>query len=164
MGKERNRITEFPRICMAFPRELFPASELSSEETSVTGWKYTDAENDDDSIELKAVPKNVRVYEISGPMFFGAADKILDITLKEYTQCLILRMRAVTALDATAMNSLSMLYEKCERKGVKLVLSHVNEQPLEVMKKAGFYDKVGVEYFCPHIDEALQVASALCVR
>ncbi len=135
-----------------------------SEETSVTGWKYNDAENDDDSIELKAVPKNVRVYEISGPMFFGAADKILDITLKEYTQCLILRMRAVTALDATAMNSLSMLHEKCERKGVKLVLSHVNEQPLEVMKKAGFYDKVGAEYFCPHIDEALQVASALCVR
>ena len=130
-----------------------------SEETSVTGWKYIDTENDEDSLELREVPKNVRVYEISGPMFFGAADKILDITLKDYTQCLVLRMRAVPALDATAMNSLEMLYQKCERKGIQLVLSHVNSQPLEVMKKAGFYDKVGAEHFCPHIDEALAVAA-----
>ena len=50
-----------------------------SEESAVKGWKYVDSENDDDSLELKVVPKNVRVYEISGPMFFGAADKILDI-------------------------------------------------------------------------------------
>lgn len=130
-----------------------------SEETAVTGWKYTDAENDDDSIDLKVVPKNVRVYEISGPMFFGAADKILDITFKEFTSCLVLRMRAVPALDATAMNSLEMLRKKCEARGIQLILSHVNPQPLEVMQKSGFYDAVGAEYFCPHIDDALTLAA-----
>ncbi len=124
-----------------------------SEETAVTGWKYV--ENDSDSLDLKVVPKNVRVYEISGPMFFGAADKILDITLKDFTKCLVLRMRAVPAIDATAMNSLEMLRKKCEIKGVELVLSHVNPQPLEVMKKSGFYDAVGADHFCPHIDDAL---------
>lgn len=129
-----------------------------SEETSVTGWTYPDDENDAESIDLRIVPKNVRVYEISGPMFFGAADKILDISLKEYTRCLVLRMRAVPAIDATAMSSLEMLYKKCEKKGVQLVLSHVNSQPMEVMKKAGFYDKLGAEHFCLHIDEALSVA------
>ena len=126
-----------------------------SEETTVKGWEYVDSENDADSIDLKAVPKNVRVYEISGPLFFGAADKILDITFKEYTSCLVLRMRAVSAIDATAMNSLEQLYKKCKSKGVVLVLSHVNEQPLHAMQKSGFYDKVGAENFCAHIDDAL---------
>lgn len=129
-----------------------------SEETVVTGWKYVDTENDVDSLDLKVVPKDVRVYEVSGPLFFGAADKILDITLKDFTSCLVLRMRAVPAIDATAMNSLEMLYEKCKKHGVKLIMSHVNPQPLDVMKKSGFYDTVGKENFCSHIDDALALA------
>ncbi len=132
-----------------------------SDETSVTGWKYVDEENDDESIDLRVVPQHVRVYEISGPMFFGAADKILDIKLKDFTKCLVLRLRSVNAIDATAMNSLEMLKKKCDSRGVKLVLSHVNPQPLEVMKKSGFYEEVGEEYFCAHIDEALEVASTI---
>lgn len=132
-----------------------------SEETAVTSWKYVDPENDADSIDLRTVPQNVRVYEISGPLFFGAADKILDIKLKDYTRCLILRMRAVPALDATAMNSLEQLYKKCKKQGIQLVLSHVNSQPLDVMKKSGFYETVGADHFCAHIDEALSFASNL---
>ena len=126
-----------------------------SEETTVKGWKYVDAENDADSLDLKAVPKDVRVYEVSGPLFFGAADKILDVTVKDYTRCLILRMRAVPAIDATAMNSLESLYKKCEKQGVRLILSHVNPQPLSAMKKSGFYNTLGQENFCAHIDDAL---------
>lgn len=132
-----------------------------SEESSVVGWKYIDHENDPDSIDLRVVPQNVRVYEISGPMFFGAADKILDIKLKDFTSCLILRMRSVPSLDATAMNSLETVYKKCRKKGVTLILSHVNEQPLDVMKKSGFYDMVGAENFCSHIDEALERGAKL---
>lgn len=134
-----------------------------SEETTVKGWEYIDEANDKDSIGLKIVPKNVRVYEISGPLFFGAADKILDITLKEYTTCLVLRMRAVSAIDATAMNSIEQLYQKCKNKNISLVLSHVNEQPLHAMKKSGFYDKVGSDNFCNHIDDALKRASEIAV-
>ena len=92
-------------------------------------------------------------------MFFGVADKILDIKLKDFTHCLVLRMRGVPALDVTAMNSLEQLRKKCEKKGIKLVLSHVNPQPMEVMKKSGFYDKVGADNFCPHIDDALELAA-----
>ena len=127
-----------------------------SEETEVTGWKY--AENDTDSLELKVVPKDVRVYEMSGPLFFGAADKIATITLKDFTRCLILRMRSVTALDATAMNALETLYKKCTEKNVRVIFSHVNPQPLSVMKKSGFFDMVGEENFCEHIDKALELA------
>lgn len=130
-----------------------------SEETEVTGWKYS--EQDEDSLELREVPQHVRVYELSGPLFFGAADKILDITVKDFTKCLVLRMRSVPALDATAMNSLETLRKKCANKGISLVFSHVNPQPLAVMQKSGFYDAVGADHFCPHIDDALAVASKL---
>ena len=132
-----------------------------SEETEIAGWKYFDDENDPDSIDLKVVPNNATVYEISGPLFFGAADKILNIRLKEKYNVLILRMRSVTALDATALHFLEQFYEKCEKKGITLVLSHVNEQPMNAMKKAGFDKMIGEENFCAHIDDALKRAEEL---
>ncbi len=132
-----------------------------ADESSVKGWEYIDPDNDPDSIELKKVPKNVRVYEINGPMFFGAADRITDITLKEFTKVLVIRMRAVPALDATAMHSLEQLYDKCDKNGVKMVFSHVNEQPMKTMQKDGFVKRVGEENFCPHIDDALKRAEEI---
>ena len=94
-----------------------------------------------------------------GPLFFGDADKIPRITLKDYTRCLILRMRGVPSLDATAMNELEALLKLCQKNGVRLILSHVNPQPLQAMKKAGFYDAVGADNFCAHIDDALKAAA-----
>ena len=126
-----------------------------SEVTEVESWKYVDDEDDPDSLSLRVVPKHTHVYEISGPMFFAAANKILSITLEETDCCLVLRMRSVNAIDATAMHSLEELWEKCQKKGITLVLSHVNEQPMNVMKKANFVDQVGAENFCAHIDDAL---------
>ncbi len=130
-----------------------------ADETSVKGWKYIDPDNDPDSIELRQVPEHVRVYEISGPMFFGATEALMDITVKDFTKVLVIRMRAVPALDASAMHSLEQLYDKCEKRGIKMVFSHVNEQPMKTMVKSGFYKKVGAENFCPHIDEALNRAA-----
>lgn len=132
-----------------------------SDETSVTGWQYIENDKDADSIDLKVIPKHVRVYEISGPLFFGVADKILDIKLKDFTSVLILRMRAVPAVDATAMNQIEALYKKCKAKGVTLILSHVNPQPMDTMKKSGFYDKVGEENFCKDINTALDRANSI---
>jgi SulP family sulfate permease len=132
-----------------------------SDVTEVEGWKYVDDEDDPDSISLRVVPEHTLVYEISGPMFFAAADKILKIAVHEDTKCLVLRMRSVSAIDATAMHSLEELYEKYEKKGIKIVLSHVNEQPRSVMDKAGFTQKIGVDNFCSHIDDALARAVAI---
>ena len=132
-----------------------------SEETEIRGWKYIDDENDPDSLRLRKIPSSVQVYELSGPLFFGAADQIETITRNSETRFLIMRMRSVPALDATAMRSLEQLEERCRRDGVTLIFSHVNEQPLRTMKKAGFYDKVGAENFCSHIDSALQRAENL---
>ncbi len=132
-----------------------------SEVTDVEGWKYADDENDPDSITLREVPRNTVVYEISGPLFFGAADKILHISLKDTDNILILRMRSVPALDATAMHFFEEFYAKCKKKNITLILSHVNEQPMHTMKKAGFDMLVGEENFCAHIDDALKRAEEL---
>lgn len=123
-----------------------------SDKTEITAW-----DNDlEDGIQL---PQGVRVFEVNGPLFFGSADKILEIILEKKTKVVIIRMRGVTALDSTAMNSLEALHKKCEKASVRLILSHVNAQPMEIMTKAGFVDAVGKENFCPHIHDALKVAA-----
>ena len=134
-----------------------------ADETQVTGWKYVDDESaDTDHIELKQVPKNTLVYEISGPMFFGASSKLLDILLDiEGKNAVVLRMRGVPALDATALGSLQEIYKKMQKNNVTLILSHVNQQPMSVLQKAGFVEKVGAENICANIDAALERASKI---
>ena len=133
-----------------------------SDVTQVEGWKYVDEDDektsDPDGMTLRRVPEHTLVYEINGPLFFGAADKILQITVEEGVKCLVLRMRSVGAMDATAIRSLELLWEECSKNKIQLILSHVNEQPMKAMKKSGLYDKIGKEYFCGHIDEALALA------
>lgn len=130
-----------------------------SEETEVKSWEYV--ENPEDNVDFMVLPKHVRVYEINGPMFFGVAGMISNITTKNFTKCLIIRMRSVPALDVTAMNALEELYDRCAKKGVTVLFSHVNEQPMRTMKKAGFVEKVGKENFVANIHVAVERAKEL---
>lgn len=136
-----------------------------SDVTAVEGWKYVDeddeATQDPDGLSLRKVPADTYVYEISGPMFFGAADKLLEIAVEHEHKCIVLRMRSVSSIDATAMNNFEKLLKDCQKKNVELIFSHVNEQPMNVMKKAGFVKKVGEQNFCAHIDDALRRAEEL---
>lgn len=129
-----------------------------SEETHADSWVYTDDDTPDIDEHLQKLPLQIRVYEITGPPFFGAADAIEHIVVKDFTSCLVLRMRGVPALDSTAMNALQNLVKTCEGKGITLVFSHVNEQPMHVMEKAGFVELVGKENFQSNISAALKRA------
>ena len=132
-----------------------------SEETRVDSWTYVDDDTPDVDEHLRRLPLQIRVYEITGPLFFGAADAIEHIVVKDFTTCLILRMRSVPALDSTALNALQNLTKVCESKGITLVFSHVNEQPMKVMVKSGFVDLVGKDNFCPNIRAALEHAEKI---
>ena len=132
-----------------------------SEETHVDSWTYVDDDTPDVDEHLRRLPLQIRVYEITGPLFFGAADAIEYIVVKDFTTCLILRMRSVPALDSTALNALQNLTKVCKSKGITLVFSHVNEQPMKVMVKSGFVDLVGKENFCPNIRAALDHAEKI---
>ena len=125
-----------------------------SDETEVRGWKYY-CDEDSEVTHMRELPRSVRVYEINGPMFFGMTDQIADISVKEFTKYLIIRMRGVPSLDASAMNALENLQEYCAENGVQLVISHANEQPMRTMERAGFVDVVGREHFLSSIDDAI---------
>lgn len=129
-----------------------------SEETKVNGWTYVDEDTPDVDEHLQKLPLQIRVYEISGPLFFGAAGVIEEIVVKDFTTCLVLRMRSVPALDSTALNALKDLVQVCKSKGITIVFSHVNDQPMKVMEKAGFIELVGKVNFQPSISAALDRA------
>ena len=120
-------------------------------------WK----DNTEDSERLKDIPEGTEVVEFEGPMFFASSETFASIAIKENVKTVIIRMRNVPALDATAMRTLFDILESCKKSDITLILSHTNEQPLSVMKKAGFYDKAGAENFLPNIDEALAYAEKL---
>lgn len=132
-----------------------------SEETKVNGWTYVDEDTPDVDEHLQKLPLQIRVYEISGPLFFGAASVIEEIVVKDFTTCLVLRMRSVPALDSTALNALKDLVQVCKSKGITIVFSHVNDQPMKVMEKAGFIELVGEENFQPSISAALDRAEEI---
>ena len=134
-----------------------------AEVTDIKLWKYVEEEDvdEDEADKLLSLPKEIRVFEISGPMFFAAADHLAKIDSKRYTNVIIIRMRSVPAIDASAMHSLHMLADRAKQKKIHLVFSHVNEQPLAVMKKDGFYERMGAEHFQPDISSAITYAKKL---
>ena len=133
--------------------------------TEVKSWKYLgediDEKNDPMALKYKVVPKNTLVYEIIGPMFFAAADKFLDISFEPGVKVLIIRMRGVPAMDVTALRSLKKIHATCKKRGVTLLLSHVQEQPYAMMAKAGFVQEIGEDNFCANIDAALDKAGEI---
>ena len=120
-----------------------------------------DEDTDPDSIFRKKIPARTRVYEINGPMFFAAADKYKYMLHDWDIDILCIRMRNVPAIDATGVEALKRIVQRCERHGVRVIFSHVNEQPMHAMEKAGFIEKVGRENFCNHIDTALERAASI---
>ena len=73
-------------------------------------------------------------------------------------------MRKVLAMDATGLNALEDLHDKLRRRGKTLILSAPHTQPLFMMDKAGFLDRIGRENVCAHIDDALQRAEEVIAR
>ncbi len=116
-----------------------------------------------DSIRLRNIPRGVAVYEIQGAFFFGAADTFKSTlkTVEKRPRVLILRMRHVLALDATALRALEDVFSRARHDGTEVVLSGVHAQPLVVMKQSGFADRVGMENMVSTIDQALERARAI---
>ena len=148
-------------ICVGFVLATVLFMKRMSDVTEVQGWVYENEETDNDHIKLKHVPKNTMVYEITGPLFFGASDKINSVIREAKKGALVLRMRSVPAIDATGIHTFESIVKTCKKKKITLILSHVNEQPMKVFEKSGIYEKIGKENFCVNIDEALKRASQI---
>ncbi|MEA2337509.1 MAG: sulfate permease, SulP family [Thermoanaerobaculia bacterium] len=95
--------------------------------------------DDPESITLggRVIPKGVEIYEVNGPFFFGAADKIREVIgeIEKPPRMLILRMRHVPAIDATGIHALEQLALKCRSQGTMLILAEVREQPRSALAR-----------------------------
>ena len=130
--------------------------------TEAHSWVDVDDEDTDpDNILRKKIPHNTRVYEINGPMFFAASDKYKYLMDDGKIEVLCIRMRNVPAVDAAGVEALISIVKRCSKQNIKVVFSHVNEQPMSIMTKAGLVDMVGRENFCNHIDTALMRAQEI---
>lgn len=130
--------------------------------THIRPWTRSDEKVSDDNGRLKRIPPKTQVFEINGPMFFVTSDKFASIPIKEGVKVVIIRMRNIPAIDISAMQSFEDVYRHCRKKNIRVLFSHVNEQPMSVIEKSGFYETVGKENFLPNIDEALSYAEKIC--
>jgi SulP family sulfate permease len=132
-----------------------------SETTQITAVdQSTETEGPQHSLIGKVVPPGVMIYRIFGSFFFGAADK-LETALKRSGQepeVLILGMRKVLAMDATGLNALEDLQERLCRRKKHLILSGPHTQPLFMMDKAGFLDRLGRGNICADLEQSLERA------
>ena len=107
-----------------------------------------------------AVPKGVEVYEINGPFFFGAADKMRNVMseVSKPPRILILRMRYVPAIDATGLHALEELAKKCRKSGTKLILSELRSTVLRTIMRGQKEELFDRKSFARTYDMALEHA------
>lgn len=115
---------------------------------------------DKDAIYNKKIPKNVDVYELNGPFFFGVADKVKHTltSLKSYPKVFILRMRNVPMLDATGLHALTEICKDYKNRGTKVILSGVSPYVKSLLLKGNIDKIIGEENITDHIDKALELA------
>ncbi|MEF3192059.1 MAG: sulfate permease [Campylobacterales bacterium] len=117
-------------------------------------------QDDPDATSRKEIPDGVEVYELSGPLFFGVANKLLDTLrlLEKPPRVFILRMRHVPIVDAAGLHTLEEMARHCKRDGTVLILSGVRPEVRRFLSKSGLERMLGAENIVGHIDDALRRA------
>jgi SulP family sulfate permease len=113
------------------------------------------------------LPPGVILYEIAGPLFFGAANKAmttLQSVARKGVKVVVLDLRAVPMLDATGLVALDSTLGKLRAAGILVVLAGVQGQPLRALAKAGWRNKEGELAIGKEFDKALEVARAHALR
>jgi SulP family sulfate permease len=135
-------------------------AELSGVRTLVS-----EAEDDsgiDDAEGLRRrTPPGVFVFELSGPLFFGAAARFRDtlIEISRRPEVLIVRLRQVPVIDSTGVQTLRDLVRRSRKDGTMLLLTETQEAPLDALRRSGVLDELGKENHFATLDLALNAAA-----
>ncbi len=110
--------------------------------------------------EAMEIPKGVEVYEVNGPFFFGAADKLKDVLseVSKKPKVLILRMRHVPVVDATGLHALEQLYKRCRKEGIVFLMSEVQGQPMRAIVRSRRLPLFGRRNLAKTFEHALSTA------
>jgi len=111
-------------------------------------------------LQDKDVPNFVTILRIHGPFLFGTTDKLMEeaANLSRFAPIVILRLRNMTAIDATGLHALEVLSDRLKKSGRTLLLCGAHHQPARFLKQAEFVEHVGKENILPHIQSALKRA------
>lgn len=123
------------------------------------------AEEQDD--EIHELPEDIangrgtspiQIYEINGPFFFGAADQFLEAfaNVRRSTRVLIIRMRNVPTMDATALHAMRKVVRRAHDKGMQVRISGIRPQPMQVLEQAGLVGIIGRDHFHRTLQEAVE--------
>jgi SulP family sulfate permease len=114
-------------------------------------------------LQDKKIPDYVSVFRIHGPLLFGVTDKVARITdhADGLAPIVIVRLRNMTAIDATGLRALEDLADRLHGSGRELILCGAPKQPAGLMRQAEFHNHVGAENICPNIKAALERANAI---
>jgi SulP family sulfate permease len=120
-------------------------------------------EGDAHSLQNKVIPPYVRIYRVHGPFLFGTTDKLdpLFADIPRLPEIVILRLRNMTALDATGLRAFEDLAEALHQSGRHLVLCGARHQPGRLIARADFRRHIGDRNICAHVADALRRASEL---
>jgi len=130
----------------------------AGEEDLGAGVQETPGEGEEAEFSKGKKYKNVLIYEINGPFFFGAADKFLDASTQvgDKIEVLIIKMKHVPVMDATALQAFKSLIRRSQKRSIEVILAGVQDQPLDVLKKAGLCDIVGEDRIFPSLTPAIK--------
>jgi SulP family sulfate permease len=111
-------------------------------------------------LQDKYVPAYVRILRIHGPFLFGATEKLTEATanLNDFPQIVILRLRNMTALDATGLHTLAQLSKRLRDSGRTLLLCGARDQPARLLLQSDLTEQIGEENILQNVDEALDRA------
>jgi SulP family sulfate permease len=136
---------------------LFMRRMASLANVSVVSSGLVEEDGTDDAAMAMTPPPGVEVYEINGPFFFGAAETFKDTLalVAGKPKVLILRMRRVPVIDATGLHALTDVVHRSRRDGTLVLLSEVQPQPLQALRRSVLLDEIGEEHICPTLEAAL---------
>lgn len=140
-----------------FLRRMIETAEIRPG-TPTVGAQIIYGSSTDGPHELPQHPKDVEIYEITGPFFFGVADRLQDtlMTLEKKPRAFILRLPQVPAIDSTGIAALESFLSYCKKHGIQLYISEVREQPRKALERAGFLRILGPQYFVDRTEDALE--------
>ena len=158
-------LTVFADLTVAVEAGMILATLLFIRKVAVTTTvsAVTDAYVDEGRVHIlqdKTIPDYVRIYRIHGPFLFGATEKLAVIRehLRELPPIVVLRLRNMTAIDATGLGALEEIADLLHRSGRELILCGARPQPAQLMHQARFEEHVGAENICPNVQQALDRA------
>ena len=144
---------------ISFIKRVMETSQIRVIETEIGRTENPE----DEDIEYSKLGKDLEVYEIDGPFFFGIANTFDEISyeIKQKPKVRIIRMRKVPFIDSTGIKNLGNLCNRSKKEKIQVILSGVSPEVYATLEKSGFVDKLGRDFIFDHISKAMDKANEL---